>query len=315
MKKLPEIAFDDLRNKLKIKHLQESSRLKKQFPKAHDFIQKRNIDFSAIRNQSAKLLSTGMISGALFLNAPIDMKSLPLPSQLIEKVSTKNDVIKKNEMIYDNSYISDVIKNVLPEITRPLYRNEEKFLEQVIRDSTGIPVRASLEGEHLNTVYGKIGKEQHLKRYPGDSIEDHGQVLGAGIAPGLGAWGYFAHQKSELTPELIEIEKWYAVVPTLYLPDWNTRQPYLKDWYRYRKVMIINTVNGRSVICSIADSGPAAWTGKHFGGSPEVMEYLGGEKYTKGPVLVFFVDDPENRVALGPVALENNPINTNNPIK
>lgn len=36
-------------------------------------------------------------------------------------------------------------------------------------------------------------------------------------------------------------------------------------------------------------------------GSPEVMNYLGGSRYKKGPVLVFFVDDPENKVPLGPV--------------
>ncbi|EKD62424.1 MAG: hypothetical protein ACD_52C00174G0001 [uncultured bacterium] len=31
------------------------------------------------------------------------------------------------------------------------------------------------------------------------------------------------------------------------------------------------------------------------------MEYLGGSRYKKGPVLVFFVDDPDNNVPLGPV--------------
>jgi len=60
-------------------------------------------------------------------------------------------------------------------------------------------------------------------------------------------------------------------------------------------------MNGNVVIADIADSGPAAWTGKHFGGSPEVMDYLGGSRYKKGPVVVFFVDDPKNEVPLGPV--------------
>ena len=104
-----------------------------------------------------------------------------------------------------------------------------------------------------------------------------------------------------MTSELIETEKWYAVVQTLYLPDWSERQPYLRDWYKYRKVMIVNTKNGNAVVAAIADAGPAAFTGKHFGGSPEVMEYLGGAKYKKGAVLLFSVDDPENKVPLGPV--------------
>jgi len=66
-------------------------------------------------------------------------------------------------------------------------------------------------------------------------------------------------------------------------------------------VLIVNTENGKAVVAAIADSGPAAWTGKQFGGSPEVMHYLGGAKYKKGAVIVFFVDDPENKVPLGPV--------------
>ena len=102
-----------------------------------------------------------------------------------------------------------------------------------------------------------------------------------------------------------DTEKWYAVVQTLYLSDWDRRQPYLKNWYKYRKVLIVNTENGNAVIASIADSGPAAWTGKHYGGSPEVMQSLGGSAYKKGPVIIFFVDDPENEVPLGPVEYNN----------
>ncbi len=66
-------------------------------------------------------------------------------------------------------------------------------------------------------------------------------------------------------------------------------------------MLIINTVNGRAVVADIADSGPAAFTGKQFGGSPEVMYYLGGARYKKGPVILFFVDDPSNKIPLGPV--------------
>ncbi|MBI2008442.1 hypothetical protein HYS82_02190, partial [Candidatus Amesbacteria bacterium] len=74
------------------------------------------------------------------------------------------------------------------------------------------------------------------------------------------------------------------------------------DWYKYRKVVVVNSANGKTVIAVVADSGPAAWTGKHFGGSPEVMADLKlnvGKQ--KGPVIMFFVDDPENKVPLGPL--------------
>jgi hypothetical protein len=121
------------------------------------------------------------------------------------------------------------------------------------------------------------------------------------MAPGLSAWGYFAPSQEEFDKDLEDVEKWYAVVQTLYLPDWNVRQPYLKNWYKHRKVLIVDVQNSRAVVAAIADSGPAAWTGKHYGGSPEVMNHLGGDRYTKGKVIMFFVDDPENDVPLGPV--------------
>lgn len=177
----------------------------------------------------------------------------------------------------------------------------------LFRDIVGVSSKATLEGEHLNTTYGLIGAEQHLYRYPGDALSQHGSgsVLDEGIAPGLGAWGYFAPSKTKLTPDLEEDEKWYAVVQTLYLPNWNTRARYLINWYKYRKVLIVNTLNGKAVVADVADAGPAAFTGKSFGGSPEVMNYLGGARYKKGPVVIFFVDDPNNEIPLGPVDYGN----------
>ena len=158
-----------------------------------------------------------------------------------------------------------------------------------------------MEGEHLNTTYGYIGAEQHLPRFPGDTVSAHDELQHIGITPGRGAWGYFAPSRAQLTDDVIQKEKYYAVVQTMYLPDWERRLTYLRDWYKYRKVIVVNTENGKAVVAAIADSGPAVWTGKQFGGSPEVMNELGGPRYKKGKVLLFFVDDPQNQVPLGPV--------------
>jgi hypothetical protein len=76
----------------------------------------------------------------------------------------------------------------------------------------------------------------------------------------------------------------------------------LREWYKYRKVAVVNPKNGKMVIAVVADSGPAAFTGKHFGGSPEVMDYLQmHDGKQRGPVILFFVDDPQDEVPLGPV--------------
>ena len=300
---LLNIDSDVLRQKLKLKHLEVKDTLTKKYPQVDVFFKEKGIDPGQIREHSAKLLGAGAIASALLLASPNQdmLKLLPSPQEVLHNLKLSN------EKDGTRTLLVSTIKSFLPERPRPLVRSEEKFLEHIFINTTGIPVKASLEGEHLNTTYGYIGAEQHLRRFPGDSLKEHGegQVLKSGIARGRGAWGYFAQSREQLTEDLIQKEKWYAVVQTLYLPDWNRRAQYLREWYKYRKVLIVNTENGKSVVAAIADSGPAAWTGKQFGGSPEVMEELGGAKYKKGPVMVFFVDDPANKIPLGPVDYSN----------
>lgn len=295
-----KIGSEELRQKLKVKHLEAKKALSDKYPEVEKFLLERGIEAGKIRQHSAKIISAGALTGALLISPPSGVKSVPTTHDVVEQHNLEGAklALKTNQEVLVNTF-----NQALPETVRPLTREEEKSLESAIQSLTGVNARATLEGEHLNTTYGKIGAEQHLRRFPGDTLYEHGEgeVIKEGIAPGLGAWGYFSPSRQALTPGLEETERWYAVVQTLYLPDWNTRQPYLRDWYKYRKVLIVNTENGNAVVASIADSGPAAWTGKHFGGSPEVMHYLGGPRYKKGPVILFFVDDPENKVPLGPV--------------
>lgn len=291
------VDFEYFRNKLKLKHLEAKQAFSKKYPHVEKFLAEKGIDLEKLRQHSAKIIGAGALTGTLLLSPPTQ-KALPSAQEIIDKIKAEKE---GGETKFPQKLLVDSLNNFLPKKTRSLTRSEEKYLEQVFENIMGVKTRATLEGEHLNTTYGLIGAEQHLKRYPGDTIAGHKPYLKEGIAPGLGAWGYFAPSKDKLSQDVEETEKWYAVVQTLYLPDWNTRQPYLRNWYKYRKVLIVNTQNGNAVVAAIADSGPAAWTGKHFGGSPEVMEYLGGPKYKKGPVILFFVDDPGNKVPLGPV--------------
>ena len=282
----PVRDLDYLKNKLKLKSLEVKRDFEANYPHVKKFLDQRGIELAKIRDHSAKVIAAGALTGTLFFTPITGQIDLKTPMEI-----TKNVDEPQQKTLLDS------IKQILPDKVQPLTRDQEKKLEQVFQENVGVPVRATLEGEHLNTTYGLIGLEQHLMRYPRDNVSY--------MAPGKGAWGYFAQSKSQLSEDLIEKEKWYAVVQTLYLPDWKGRLNYLRDWYKYRKVLIVNTKNGNAVVADIADAGPAAWTGKVFGGSPEVMESLGGPKYTKGPVVVFFVDDPNNTVPLGPVDYNN----------
>lgn len=311
-KKTPKatITTEELRQHLKIKQYEATSKFRELHSEAYRQLQEKGASLENIRQHSTRILSAGTMAGALLLASPDTSKLLPSPYTIASNESNK--AIGNLPGMSPRAKLLDGLKELVPEKPRPLTTQEEKYLEKLIERTIGVRAVATLEGEHLNTTYGYIGAEQHLIRYPGDSLANHtvpeeglgydnGNIQKEGIAPGLGAWGYMAPTKDRLTDDLVDTERWYAVVQTLYLPDWNIRQPYLKNWYKYRKVLILNTENGKAVVASIADSGPAAWTGKHFGGSPEVMDYLGGPKYKKGPVILFFVDDPENKVPLGPV--------------
>jgi len=312
-KKDAKIDAEYLRQKLKLQSLAEKADFARKHAEAEKYLRSKGVELGKVRQHSAKLLGAGALAGTLLLAPVAKSGKLPSPHLITASLSEKLGASQHSAQ----ELVMDALEKALPERPRPLVREEEKYLERVFEEVVGVKARATLEGEHLNTTYGYIGAEQHLRRYPGDTLAQHApegeeygaedpqEVLREGIAPGLGAWGYFAPSKEEFAPDLEETERWYAVVQTLYLPDWNERVEYLRDWYKYRKVLIVNTENGKAVVASIADSGPAAWTGKQFGGSPEVMDYLGGASYKKGPVVVFFVDDPDNTVPLGPVEYNN----------
>jgi hypothetical protein len=247
-----------------------------------------------LRDHANRLLAAGATAGVLFLSPAQSLNTLAaLPSSAQTAFSTPLDL---------QSSLAEQLRQVLPEQVTPLSPSQEAEISRLLHDHLGLHASAELEGNRLNRSYGYIGAEQHLPRYPGDNVGLHEDFIRAGITPGRGAWGYFAPSRSELTPQLVQTEKYYVAVQTLYLPDWSTRLAYLRDWYKYRKVVLVNPENGRVMVAAVADSGPSAWTGKHFGGSPEVMAYLQRvDGSQKGPVVLFFVDDPENNVPLGPL--------------
>ena len=124
------------------------------------------------------------------------------------------------------------------------------------------------------------------------------------MAPSTGAWGYFSNSHQDMTRQDVLREKYYIAVQTFLSPGFNENVREYMNFFKYRKMFLVNPQNGKAIVADIADSGPAAWTGKQLGGSPEVMKYLERvDGSGRGPVLYFFVDDPENKVPLGPVSL------------
>lgn len=198
----------------------------------------------------------------------------------------------------------------IPQEVRPLTLSEEKDITGILTDEFGFTVTASLDGKRLNRNFGIIGQEQHLSRFPEDTIDSHFEsqkealdFSSSGMAPGLGAWGYFASSSTQVTQKDILREKYYIAVQTFLSDHFNERFSEYRDFFKYRKMLVVNPYNGEAVVADIADAGPSEWTGKHLGGSPEVMqtlERLDGSQ--RGSVLYFFIDDPKDQIPLGPIS-------------
>lgn len=247
-----------------------------------------------LRQKSSHLLAgMGLIGALITMPAPKSLALAPLPTQVSEPIENSFTMRQK---------LMTSLQGILPHQPTKLSPDTSVQVEKAIYDITSITVKATLEEQSLNHHLGYIGFEQHLTRFPGDTLDQHDEIQEAGMAPGRGAFGFFAKDNGSFTTREFMREKYYCVVQTLYLDNWNKDYRYLKDWYAFRKMIVINPVNGLAVVCAIGDAGPADWTGKQFGGSPETMQALDLNKGPrKGLILMLFVDDPENKVPLGPI--------------
>lgn len=256
---------------------------------------------------SLRHLTLGSLGGLMLLSTP----GMPLATPQGQVLADNSGITRGEDK---NALLAMAIKGYVPQEMRKLTPEEENNISGILSEKLNMSVKPELEGIRLNRSYGVIGGEQHLYRYPGDNIFQHADTSAdwamygsAGIAPGLGAWGYFAPSEASFTQEDKEREKYYLAVQTFLAPGFSENVVRYRDFFKYRKMLVVNPQTGQSIVAVVADAGPAEWTGKHLGGSPEVMQGLGlagGPR--KGPVLYFFIDDPENKIPLGPISMGGN---------
>ena len=258
-------------------------------------------DVSSLSKGLSETIATSAATGILLLSSsslPVKPDSFITASETtISESATKTKVQSTED---PGAVIAAKLAEILPSKPRQLNEEEMKKVEDTVKESFGLDAKGVLDGYKLNTNYSYMGGEQHLVRFQGDTLARHVRnssewaMFGpAGMAPGRGAWGYFPNE---------EYERYYMVVQTFLSPNWKENPKATYDWFKFRKVLAINPHTGQSVTGVIGDAGPAEWTGKQSGGSPEVMHYLGiagGPR--KGGVLIFFLDDKDNKIPLGPV--------------
>lgn len=246
-------------------------------------------------------LVAGSLGGLMLLTGHNANPTIPFP-----QASASEPVVK--EIDRKVFLISDLAK-ILPDKVQPLNESEEQKVSETLSRTFGFKVTPEIDGKRLNRSYGLIGAEQHLTRFPGDTLSTHFDTeeerksyWQSGMAPGLGAWRYFANSADSLTKLDKDREKYYIAVQTFLSKDFNTRFAEYRDFYKYRKMLVVNPNNGRAIVTDIADAGPGESTGKHLGGSPEVMHYLERvDGSLKGPVVYFFIDDTDDKIPLGPI--------------
>ncbi len=249
-------------------------------------------------------LIAGSLSSLMLATAPT-VQAFTIPKIIIAREAIAADIDK-------NIFLINDLANVVPSEVRPLRPEEEERIASILSTRFGFRVAPELEGKRLNRSYGYIGAEQHLARYPGDNMathfappEDAEKYYSSGMAPGLGAWGYFASSRDVMTKLDSDREKYYIAVQTFLAPHFTENVSDHYNFFKFRKMLVVNPQNGKALMADIGDAGPAEWTGKSLGGSPEVMKYLERvDGRGRGPVLYFFVDDRDDTIPLGPVEIQ-----------
>ncbi len=299
---MPSINHKSTSDKLEIVR-QVCDDAKRRFDEKHQdliaWMKLNHISFSDMRTISQQLLAATSFAGAVALNSPDEMLAVP---QINAQEKTEDElmaVVSQEE----HDEIMSKLESIVQMPPGHMEKETELYLEQQLSEIFNFEVTAELEGQRLNHSIGIMGGEQHLFRFPGDNLAQHDAYQEAGIAPNRGAFGWFT-QGGELTEKAIAREKYYFAVQTLYLESWNTQHQVLKPWYKFRKMVVINPVERLAVVGVVGDAGPAAWVQKQFGGSPEIIrEGKIWSPKSRGRVLLLFVDDPDDKIPLGPISL------------
>lgn len=287
-------------NQLRLFYAGVKNRFRQSQLGANRWLDERNLDVESLKMAGKSAITATTLAGAVLTSQPVDAR---LAEKILGLDSKTEEHLVAAVTLEEHEEIMNKMAQLVKMPPGHLGREDELYLEQQISDMVGFEVTAELDGHRLNHSIGVMGGEQHLKRFPTDTLAQHDAYQQSGIAPNRGAFGWFT-ENGELTQKAIEREKYYFAVQTLYLPNWNTNHSELKPWYKYRKMIAINPADGMAAVGVVGDAGPAQWVGKQFGGSPEIIRDAKiWSKEARGRVILFFVDDEEDKVPLGVIDL------------
>ncbi|MCB9812888.1 MAG: hypothetical protein H6772_00635 [Pseudomonadales bacterium] len=282
---------------------EELIKLKRYLEKTKTDFSKGNTDLLEwLHDRNLKIENLGKITDSDQTN--IESAANSVDSQVIEKFAKEpTEKVKLETEISLEEYdaIFEKLVNLLVLPAGQLERESELYLEQQLTDLLGFDVAAKLDDQQLNHSTGLLGPEPHLKRYPNDELKNHDDVLEAGIANARSAFGWFVNH-GQITPEATQFEKYYFSLQLYHLETWSSHYKELKEWYKFRKMIAINPMEKIAVVGVVGNIDHESQLKKQFGASPEIIrEGMIWSPKSRGKILLMFVDDPENKVPLGPI--------------
>ncbi len=183
------------------------------------------------------------------------------------------------------------------------------YLEQQLSDLLNFTVSASQGDYQIPYIGGVMAGLPHLKRSPHDQLSDHQVILEAGLKKKRSFYGWF--DTNHLTAEEILAEKYYLSLPINLTTTWLKQPRATAEWFKYKKLIVINPVRELAVVAVMADIGPYNSIRAQFGGSPEVIHAAEvWHPNNKGRVAVFFVEDSQHEIPLGIINLKTLVLNT-----
>jgi hypothetical protein len=262
----------------------------------------------SIRGATAAGIAAGLLVGPAIGTATqqvfADTTAAPLAKQMIQTVAPASTEVAgpPANLASIAQLIPEKISAIKPDYTPNMSKEQEAQFELLLKQAYGINAKAELEGKRLNATQGIIAGEQHMPLYPGDVVSNHSTDptwFLTGIEK-TGAYGYWAQSRAAVTQKDVKQEEYYMAAQTYLSPQWKGNVEEMYAWFKYRKMVIVNPETGDAVVTDIGDAGPGA-AGRTYGASNESIIALGLGEVRTGHVYVFFVDDPNDTVPLGPL--------------
>ena len=148
--------------KLRKKWLKRHKILKNDIESKH----KEAIDWISDALPAKEKLASGAVGALMLTNSLPSVVATPN----IEIDQTKAETVQK---VDKTDQMRSQLRLMLPGDVRSLTSNEETIVGHILSTNLGMDVSVEVDGKRLNRSYGLIGAEQHLVRFPGDTMGGH----------------------------------------------------------------------------------------------------------------------------------------------